>query len=190
MIKEPHPLTMIPINKKIIRSTLRKNLIDISSKRKLEASYLVNLFLKDVLQKSSCDVFSFASKPYEINLWPLLRWLCSEQRLLLPKINQDIIEVYRIPSLYTLRLSFQNIQEPNESFCHLINHLSPNTLVLVPGLGFDGQGNRIGHGKGHYDKFFATYPHLTKWGIGFKEQKCQSLPTEEHDILMNEVHLF
>lgn len=164
--------------------------MDISLKRKLEASHLVNLFLKDVLQNSSCNVFSFASKPFEINLWPLLRWLCEERRLLLPKIVQDTIKVYKIPSLQNLRLSFQNIHEPHENLCHLINNLTSDTLILVPALGFDDLGNRIGHGKGHYDKFFASYPHLTRWGIGFKEQKYNFLPTEEHDVLMNEVHLF
>lgn len=57
-------------------------------------------------------------------------------------------------------------------------------LVLVPGLGFDEQGGRIGHGAGFYDRFLAD-PGLrcAAWGVGFA---CQVLPPPER--LPREAH--
>jgi 5-formyltetrahydrofolate cyclo-ligase len=181
---------MILPNKNILRLVLKKNLTHISPERKNEASLLACHSLKRALEQTSCEVFAFASKPFEINLWPLLKWLCDEQRLLLPKITQNTIKVYKVPSLQRLRLSLNNIQEPAENFCTSVDNLTQNCLILVPALGFDEMGNRIGHGKGHYDKFLASCPHLTRWGIGLKEQKCNFIPREPHDICMNKVLFF
>lgn len=181
---------MILPNKAILRLVLRKNLTRLSPERKKEASFLAYSFLKEALAKTPCEVLAFASKPFEINLWPLLRWLCAEQRLLLPKIEQNTIKIYKVPHLDLLRLSPQKIQEPHEKLCFPIDHLPHNCIILIPALGFDELGNRIGHGQGHYDKLLANFPHITRWGIGFQEQKCDFIPIEPHDLRMDKVLFF
>ena len=52
---------------------------------------------------------------------------------------------------------------------------------LVPALGFDPQGQRLGWGKGHYDHTLAQCPHATRVGICFQEQIVASLPCEPTD---------
>uniref|UniRef100_A0A8C2JCI3 5-formyltetrahydrofolate cyclo-ligase n=1 Tax=Cyprinus carpio TaxID=7962 RepID=A0A8C2JCI3_CYPCA len=65
-------------------------------------------------------------------------------------------------------------------------------LILMPGLGFDKKGNRLGRGKGFYDTYLercSTHPKGKPYTIAlaFKEQLCAEVPVGEHDILIDEV---
>ena len=59
-------------------------------------------------------------------------------------------------------------------------------VVLVPGVAFDRKGNRLGRGKGYYDKILKQ-THAYKLGICFDFQFLNAIPTEEHDIPMDAV---
>ncbi len=61
-------------------------------------------------------------------------------------------------------------------------------LVLVPGLGFDRNGGRLGRGAGFYDRFLATAGlRALKIAVGFEWQIVDALPREGHDVLMDVV---
>jgi 5-formyltetrahydrofolate cyclo-ligase len=62
-------------------------------------------------------------------------------------------------------------------------------MVLVPLLGFDSKGNRIGYGKGYYDQFLPLLrPGCPKIGLAFECQKLNGLlPTESHDVPLDYV---
>lgn len=58
-------------------------------------------------------------------------------------------------------------------------------VALVPGVAFDLQGNRIGYGKGYYDRYLSLHPDMLKVGICFLEQVSEDpLPAEESDVKM------
>ncbi|MEX2534412.1 MAG: 5-formyltetrahydrofolate cyclo-ligase [Trueperaceae bacterium] len=58
-------------------------------------------------------------------------------------------------------------------------------LVLVPGLAFDMRGNRLGFGKGYYDRLLGKLDSsVPRVGIAPAELLVPSLPTEEHDVRM------
>ena len=57
-----------------------------------------------------------------------------------------------------------------------------NALVLVPGVAFDRQGNRMGYGKGYYDRFFEGKSGCVKAGVAYELQVADQLPTEENDL--------
>ena len=57
-------------------------------------------------------------------------------------------------------------------------------VLLVPGRAFTAKGDRLGRGKGLYDRYLASYPGL-KIGICLSEQIVGELPLEEHDIPMD-----
>jgi len=40
-------------------------------------------------------------------------------------------------------------------------------LVILPLLAYDYQGNRVGYGKGYYDRFLAQIPNIPKIGLSF-----------------------
>ena len=57
-------------------------------------------------------------------------------------------------------------------------------LLLIPGLAFGNKGERLGRGKGFYDKYLENFKGL-KIGICTNEQVIEGIPTESHDILMD-----
>ena len=59
-------------------------------------------------------------------------------------------------------------------------------VILVPGRGFTPNGDRIGRGKGIYDRLLADTP-AQKIGVAFSCQIVEELPRDEHDIQMDDV---
>ena len=56
-------------------------------------------------------------------------------------------------------------------------------VIIVPGIAFDKKGNRIGFGKGCYDKLLVK-TNCIKVGFCYDFQLCDNIPTEETDIKM------
>jgi len=59
------------------------------------------------------------------------------------------------------------------------------TLILLPLLGFDVEGNRLGYGKGHYDRAIAglrAEGRAFLCGLAHDAQRVTSVPTEPHDV--------
>jgi len=55
-------------------------------------------------------------------------------------------------------------------------------LILIPGLAFTRDGQRLGRGGGHYDRYLASLPaRAMKLGVCFQCQLVESLPVEAHD---------
>lgn len=59
-------------------------------------------------------------------------------------------------------------------------------LILVPGVAFDGACNRLGRGKGYYDRILKR-TQACKIGICFDFQLLEEVPAEEHDVKMTKV---
>ena len=55
-------------------------------------------------------------------------------------------------------------------------------LIIVPGVGFDPCGNRIGHGKGYYDSLLRHARNTLKIGLAFEFQIQEKIPVEDHDV--------
>lgn len=62
-------------------------------------------------------------------------------------------------------------------------------VIFVPLVAFDENGNRIGRGKGYYDRFLLLSA-AKKVGIAFSEQKVEVVPTEKTDVRLDEVLVF
>lgn len=61
-------------------------------------------------------------------------------------------------------------------------------VVVVPGLAFTVDGDRLGQGGGWYDRFLSnTMPGCTTIGVGFDMQLVDSVPTEPHDVALDYV---
>jgi 5-formyltetrahydrofolate cyclo-ligase len=61
-------------------------------------------------------------------------------------------------------------------------------LIVVPGLAFTAEGNRLGRGAGFYDQFLSAIPATTvKVGVCFEFQKVPEVPQESHDVKMDTV---
>jgi len=63
--------------------------------------------------------------------------------------------------------------------------------MLVPGLAFSRSGQRLGRGKGYYDRYLHRYRQLTGMrpvttvALAFKQQVFDNIPTSEHDVTVH-----
>ncbi len=61
-------------------------------------------------------------------------------------------------------------------------------LIIVPGLAFDKKGNRLGRGKGYYDRFLGSLSDKTpSIGLAFDFQILPLIPTTAHDVSVRKI---
>lgn len=60
-------------------------------------------------------------------------------------------------------------------------------VAVIPGMAFDRLGHRLGRGKGYYDRFLSRVPLIYKIGVCFPWQVVDRVPTDQHDMPMDEV---
>jgi 5-formyltetrahydrofolate cyclo-ligase len=61
-------------------------------------------------------------------------------------------------------------------------------VVVAPLLAFDGKGNRLGYGKGHYDRTMARMRKQPRFiGLAFSAQELPSIPREPHDRRLDSI---
>jgi len=77
------------------------------------------------------------------------------------------------------------VREPVNKICFKLQDID---LVLVPGVAFDKQGNRLGRGKGCYDRMLAKLPCSTPTiGLAFDFQILPVIPTCCHDVSIKKI---
>lgn len=138
-------------------------------------------------------LLGFASYGSEINTYEILgEALKAGKKVYLPKVltethGEPEMAFLRIDSLQELRRGYRGIPEPPGQAPEYgyVAEEAERTLMLMPGVAFDGYRNRIGYGKGFYDRYLADKPAL--WvrtiAVGFRCQMLEGeLPHEEEDI--------
>jgi 5-formyltetrahydrofolate cyclo-ligase len=59
-------------------------------------------------------------------------------------------------------------------------------FIIIPGVAFDGMGNRVGFGKGYYDKYLSKIKrNIKKTAVAYEYQVLRNVPSESHDIKMD-----
>ncbi len=112
------------------------------------------------------------------------RW-CSQKEIILPTVVGDDLELHHYTGSNCLRLGSYGIMEPSGE---LFTDLDRITLAVIPGMAFDQQGNRLGRGKGYYDRLLPRLSRAYKLGLCFPFQLlAEEIPHEPHDCRMDEV---
>lgn len=86
-----------------------------------------------------------------------------------------------LKSLDALKKGAYGIYEPEEIICVPTDTID---IALIPGIAFSKAGDRLGFGKGYYDRFLEEFGGV-KIGIGYDFQICDTIPVSEHDIKMD-----
>ena len=97
-----------------------------------------------------------------------------------PKTRDSGLVFLRAESLDELKPGAFAIAEPPEDG-EPMDREEPG-LVLVPGVAFDVSGNRIGYGKGFYDRFLKDVPRRNRFALAYRFQVLDSVPSLETDV--------
>lgn len=132
-------------------------------------------------------VLIFANYGSEIDTTEIItEALQKGKKVYLPKVVGNDMDFYRITSLEELQNGYKGIPEPvccEERFPYS-DEMASKTVMIMPGVAFDPYKNRIGYGRGYYDRYLAAKKllQLRTIAIGFQCQIVAKLPGEEYDI--------
>ena len=110
--------------------------------------------------------------------------LAAGKKVLVPKVDRKAhrLKLYEIKDLdKDLETGYMGIFEPVEATAR---HAMPEDadLVIMPGVGFDGKGRRLGYGGGYYDRLIETLrPGARLIALAFEAQVVVEIPSEGHD---------
>lgn len=113
----------------------------------------------------------------------VIKW-AESKRVILPCVNGNDLDlrVFRGKEDLIAGENF-GIPEPSGELFTAYNEID---LILVPGVAFDVENNRMGRGKAYYDKLLSSLKAF-KLGVCFDFQLLASVPTDEHDIKMDKI---
>lgn len=124
----------------------------------------------------------------ELDVTPVLHALYAEgMEVSLPVVEcgRPFLEFYRFHSALALEPGSFGVLEPER-----VKQSVPDT-VIVPLVGFDRAGHRIGYGKGYYDATLtllrAENPGLLAIGMGFALQEVAEVPADTHDARLDAI---
>ena len=137
--------------------------------------------LAPYLEGAPGTVAIYAPLPHEVNLLPLQHEFPLHRYvfpLCLPGHQLEFREVHDIAR--DMQPGAMNILEPAP-------HTRPVAaeeidILIVPGVAFTRQGDRMGYGGGYYDRFIPRCTRARVLALAFEEQIYDVLPTEEHDL--------
>ena len=170
-----------------LRDQLRARLKNLGAAQREEMSARArDLLARQRVWQEAERVLFYAPLPDEIDLVPLLWRALSEGKTIgLPRFERET-GVYGAARITDFARDCSagkfGVLEPSAQ-CPPI---PPNVLdlVLVPGLGFDACGHRLGRGGGFYDRLLARVGG-TRCGVAFDEQIRPRIPAQAHDIILN-----
>lgn len=125
-------------------------------------------------------ILMYHSLPDELSTRSFLSKWRDRKHFYLPRVNGVNLDI--LPYDETrLELGAFHIEEPTGE-----NTVSPEDIemVVVPAVAYDRKGNRLGRGKGFYDRLLKS-TKATKVGVGYEFQIVDEVPVESHDIKMD-----
>lgn len=122
------------------------------------------------------NVLMYNSLPDELSTREFLDKWSGRKRFFLPRVNGVDLDV--LPFDRTrLHLGAFRIEEPEGDD---VVDLATIDLVVVPAIAYDRHGNRVGRGKGYYDRLLSRMNAVTV-GVGYDFQLVEDVEVEPHD---------
>ena len=168
------------MNKDELRKILIKKRKDILNKKELSTIIVNKLMNLDIYKKAKV-IALYNSLSDEVDTRYLISESLKEKVVLLPSVLGDNMEFIAINGdTKYIKSSFKILEPIGEIYYGNID------LIIVPGVSFDKELNRLGFGMGYYDKYLQN-KDIYKIGLCFSEQIVDILPHDEFDIPMDMV---
>ena len=171
--------------KNSIRQILRHRKEAMMPENRLEKSKRVCYHIMTLIQDGE-TVMVYTSKEKEVNTTPLITKLFENGNpVIVPIIVKDDISL-RLSYLRDFSVLVPSTFGVPEPIGNEILATGENVdTIILPMLGFDRTGGRMGYGAGYYDRFLAKNQKVRKIGIAFACQEYDNLPVDGNDIPMD-----
>ena len=165
-----------------MKDDYRKEILAIRKKiinKKKKSTIIVDKILKLDIYNKARVVALYNSLASEVDISYLIDKSLNNKIVLLPRVYNDKMEFIIINKDTKYIKSSFNVLEPIGEIYH-----GNIDLIIVPGISFDKNNNRLGYGKGYYDKYLYN-KDIYKIGVCFSKQLVSILPTDDYDIKMD-----
>jgi len=133
--------------------------------------------------RSASKILFYVSFNNEVSTHEMIKdALLNGKTVLVPKCDteKNTLCISHLIHWADLEKGAYSILEPRQD-CLRPVPVSSVDLIIVPGVVFDTKGNRIGYGKGFYDRLLQEAKNAYSIGLAFESQIIESIPSEEHD---------
>lgn len=134
--------------------------------------------------KNADNFLIYLSKDNEVDTKRIIDYLLSRKRtILVPAFltSEGTYKIVRFSGFDNLEAGLYQILQPKDPDLATAGLID---VVIIPGIGFDKMGTRLGYGKGVYDQLLADSPAF-KIGLAYHFQVVDGLPKEAHDLVVN-----
>ncbi len=172
------------MNKEEIRNRIKSRKSLLSPAEKAQAAATVfNLLERSAAFTMAENILLYHSLPDELSTREFLDRWASRKHFFLPRVNGVNLDILPYDRS-TMALGAFQIEEPQGDD---VADISQIEMVVVPAIAYDRRGNRVGRGKGYYDRLLAS-TKATKVGVGYDFQLLdEEIPAEPHDVAVDMV---
>ncbi|XP_074602685.1 methenyltetrahydrofolate synthetase [Brevipalpus obovatus] len=184
--------------KKELRSEIEALMSAMSPEDRItQSSDVYNQLINHELFQKAKRVSIFLSMPEELNTIPIVKKIFEqEKKCFIPRIifgsqRMDMVLMSTAEEIDALPVGKYGLRQPATVETEAIESGGLD-LMIMPGVAFDKEGHRLGHGMGYYDVYlkrykehFGHYPNTI--AVAFKQQIVQSVPVGPNDVTINQV---
>ena len=173
---------------KELKRQLRKQIREAKRSQQPDKLMAISAALLEQIEKhprfiASDTVLLYHSLGDEVQTHAFVEKWSASKKVLLPVVQGDILVLRHYTGKECLQVGAFGIEEPEgEDF----TGYDEIQLGIIPGMSFDRKGNRLGRGKGYYDKLLPLL-HTYNIGICYRFQAREEIPAEPFDQPMDEV---
>lgn len=164
------------------RVKIHKTLLD-DTDRETAAARVFGLLEQTAAFLMADRILMYHSLPDELSTRSFIRKWAGRKHFYLPRVNGLNLEILPYDE-QSLTLGAFHIEEPAGNDTASVDDME---MIVVPAVAYDRRGNRVGRGKGYYDRLLS-HTRALKVGVGYDFQLIEEeIPAEAHDVRVDVV---
>jgi len=157
------------------RDSISFDLMEIQSKK------IFSKLMKMKIISEAKSVGCYSSIGSEVQTSDIINYLLDDGKSVsLPKVSQDEMTFRKVDDISKLEKGEFDIPEPKDNAPFQEKH----DVILIPCIGLDNQGNRIGYGFGFYDRYLEGN-NAVKIALSYSKQIVKTIPISKNDVKMD-----
>lgn len=169
--------------KEIRKEILKKRRACPEEERAFRSSVITEKVTGHPWFQESASIYCYVDFDSEVKTRALIETaLVMRKQVFVPKVQGSEMEFYPISALEQLKIGSFGILEPEAHLPVPVEKEGAAVLMIMPGVAFDCERNRIGYGGGYYDRYLKKHAGFRTIALAFECQITDRLPAEETDI--------